>query len=340
MSHPSGVRLVIGLIVGVVAVQALMLLAFAWPASNGGPREVPIAVAGPPEVVGQVEQSLAAVPGRDADVPAFEVVQVADEAAATEAIMDREVYGAVVVGPNGPQLLVASAGSPAVAQMLRTAAAELAPGETAEVQDVVPLPADDPTGAGLTAGVLPLVLTSAAGGLAIALLATRRTERFAAVVGLAVVAGLASAALLKYGLNVLDGSYWELSGVLALVVGALAAAVAGLGAVLGRAGAALGLAIMILLGNPFSAAASAPEFLPQPWGELGQLLPPGAGITAVRSAAFFDGAAIGQPLLVLSIWLAAGLLLVLLGRTRREPVDHDGNVHERGTTEARSSAGA
>jgi hypothetical protein len=341
MAHPTGPRLVIGLIIGVVAVQALMLFAFAWPASNSGPREVPIAVAGPPEAVGQVEQTLMSVPSRDEGVPAFDVVQVQDEAAAIEAITDREVYGAIVIGPEGPQLLVASAASPAVAQMLRTAAAELSPEGAPAVQDVVPTTADDPTGAGLAAGVLPLVLTSAAGGLAIGLLLTRRGERLVATAGLAVAAGLGSAALLLYGLGVADGSYWELAGVVALVVGAVAAAVAGLGAVFGRAGAGLALAVMILLGNPFSAAPSAPEFLPQPWGELGQLLPPGAGITAVRSVAFFDGAAIGQPLLVLAIWLVAGLLLVLVGRPGRRPAEATaaGNVSERGTSETRSSAG-
>lgn len=343
MAHRTGPRLVIGLIVGVVAVQALMLFAFAWPASNSGPREVPIAVAGPPNVVEQVEQSLTSVPGRDEDVPAFDVTQVQDEGAAMEAITDRDVYGAVVVGPEGPQLLVASGASPAVAQMLRSAAAELSPGDGAPaVQDVVPTAADDPTGAGLAAGVLPLVLTSAGGGVAIGLLLSGRGERLIAATGLAGVAGLASAALLQYALGVTEGSYWELAGVVALVVGAVAAAVAGLGAVLGRAGVALALAVMILLGNPFSAAASAPEFLPQPWGELGQLLPPGAGVTAVRSVAFFDGAAIGQPFLVLAIWLVAGLALVLLGRSARRPaeVTAAGNVSERGTSETRSSAGA
>jgi hypothetical protein len=320
-----------------------MLFAFAWPASNSGPREVPIAVAGPPEMVGQVEQTLTSVPSRDEGVPAFDVMQVQDQAAAIEAITDRDVYGAIVIGPDGPQLLVASAASPAVAQMLRTAAAELSPVEGGPaVQDVVPTTADDPTGAGLAASVLPLVLTSAAGGLAIGLLLTRRGERLVATAGLAVAAGLGSAALLQYGLGVAAGSYWELAGVLALVVGAVAAAVAGFGAAFGRAGAGLALAVMILLGNPFSAAPSAPEFLPQPWGELGQLLPPGAGVTAVRSVAFFDGAAIGRPLLVLAIWLVAGLLLVLLGRPARRTVDvaGEGNVSERGTSETRSSAGA
>src|SRR5690606_19242698 len=61
MARPTGARLIAGLVLGIVAVQALMLFAFAWPASNSGPREVPVAVAGPPEVADRIEQGLAAV---------------------------------------------------------------------------------------------------------------------------------------------------------------------------------------------------------------------------------------------------------------------------------------
>ena len=61
----SPARLTVAVVVGIVTLQALMLLAFAWPAANVGPRELPIAVAGPPQAVEQVEASLAAVPGPD-----------------------------------------------------------------------------------------------------------------------------------------------------------------------------------------------------------------------------------------------------------------------------------
>ncbi|MGH8823939.1 MAG: hypothetical protein ACRDVN_05625, partial [Jiangellaceae bacterium] len=286
-------------------------------ATNTGPREVPVAVAGPPEAVEQVEAALGAAPGPD-DVAAFEVTAVADEVAATLAIEERDVYGAVVVTPDGPRLLVASAAGPAVAQMLRAAAAELSePGAAAPVTDVVPTTPDDPTGAGLAAGVLPVIITSAAGGL-IAAVALRSTRlRLAAVTGITVLGGLVSAAVLQYGLGVVDGSYVEAAGVAALLIGAVAAGVAGLGAVLGRPGAVLGLLVMILVGNPLSAAASAPEMLPQPWGAVGQFLPPGAGVSALRSVAFFDGAAARTPILVLSIWLVAGLLLTAVAGTRR-----------------------
>lgn len=347
MAHPTGARLAVGLVVGLVAVQALMLFVFAWPATNSGPREVPIALAGPPEAVAQVEPALAAVPSRDGGVPAFDVVRVEDQAAATAAISEREVYGAVVLTPEGPQLLVASAGGPAVAQLLRSAVSELSPdGARVLVQDVVPTTADDLTGSGIAAGVLPLVMTSVAGGLAVVLLLRRSAPRLAALAALSVMAGLTSAALLQYGLGVTAGSYWSLVGVLTLLVGAVAASVAGLGAVLGRAGAVLGALTMIFVANPLSAPASAPEMLPQPWGDIGQLMPAGAGVSAIRSVAFFDGAAAGVPLVVLAVWLAAGLALIAIGgvnRTSRlQQATHGeaGSVPDRGTQQARSSASA
>jgi hypothetical protein len=73
--------------------------------------------------------------------------------------------------------------------------------------------------------------------------------------------------------------------------------------------------------QPAFGLASAPEMLPSGWGAPGQLLPPGAAGTALRSVAFFDGAGAGRPLLVLSCWFVGGLLLCRLGalhgRSRR-----------------------
>jgi len=317
----SPARKIIAIVAGVVALQAVMLFAFAWPQANVGPRELPVAVAGPEQAVGEIESALADAPGPDDDVAAFDVVTVADGAAARRAIEDRDVYGAIVVSQTGPELLVASGGGPAVAQMLRSVAGELAGDAQPVVEDVVPADPDDPNGGGLAAAVLPLVITSAAGGL-LAVLAVRRTGlRLGAVVGLAVLSGLAAAALLQYALGIVDASYLALAGALAMTVGAVAALVAGLGAVLGGAGAALGILLMIFVGNPLSAAASAPEMLPRPWGDVGQLMPPGAGVSLVRSVAFFDGAGAGGPLLVLTVWVLGGLALVLLGGLRRQPAN-------------------
>ena len=314
MHSASPARLTVAVSVGIVTLQALMLLAFAWPAANLGPRELPIAVAGPPQAVEQVEAALIAVPGPDDGRAAFDVVTVDDAEAARAAIEDREVYGAVVVSPDGPQLLVASGAGPAVSQMLRSAAIELSPaGDAVPVEDVVPTDPDDPIGSGLGAAVLPLVMTSVAGGIVAGFVLRSTRYRLAAVTGIAIGGGLVSGALLQYGLAIIDGSYLEVAGVLALLIGAVSATMTGLVALLGRVGAVLGAVAMIFIGNPLSAAASAWEMLPQPWGAVGQLLPPGAGVSATRSAAFFDGAAAAKPLTVLAIWLVVGLALLLVG---------------------------
>ena len=84
-------------------IAALVLTLFAWPSARVGPRELPVGVVG--------AQALPA--GSQ-----FEVHRYASEAAAREAIEDREVYGALA----GDKVLVASAASPAVAQMLTHAA--------------------------------------------------------------------------------------------------------------------------------------------------------------------------------------------------------------------------
>ena len=62
----------------------------------------------------------------------------ADEAAARQAIEDRDVYGAFVATPGGLKVLSASAASPAVAQLLSQAASEAAEPRAAVVEDVVP----------------------------------------------------------------------------------------------------------------------------------------------------------------------------------------------------------
>jgi hypothetical protein len=304
----------VGAVVALLTVMlSVLLIAFAWPASRSEPRDLPVGAAGPAAVTNQVAV------GMERNAPgAFEVHQYADRAAAVAAIEDREVYGAIVPGRSGIEVLTASAGSPVVAQALTQFAGRLGQqtGTAPTVTDVVPLPEDDPRGAGLAAGALPLVL----GGILAAVLLTRLvpsgSRRIAGALAFAVAGGLALTAVLQFWLGALDGNYWANSGVVALAIAATSITILGLEWLLGPAGLALGAAIMMLLGNPLSGMASAPEMLPSGWGALGQLLPPGAAGTMLRSVAFFDGAAIAKPVIVLTSWLVAGLLLCVLGAAR------------------------
>ncbi|MGH8828200.1 MAG: hypothetical protein ACRDVZ_11530, partial [Jiangellaceae bacterium] len=216
-----------------------------------------------------------------------------------------------------PEVLIASAASPVVAQLLQQVAEAMAAGADGPsgpaVTDVVPLPEDDPRGVGLIAGALPLVIGGIAVGVAMSLVITGVGRRIAGAAIVSATSGLLNAALLQYWLGSLQGNYWANAAAIALVVAAMSFTVIGLHAVMGRAGLALGAAIMLLLGNPLSGLTSAPVMLPEGWGALGQLLPPGAGGSLLRSTAFFDGAGAGAPLLVLTAWIAFGLVLAAIG---------------------------
>ena len=328
-----GPRSLAAAVVLVPVVVAVALMAFAWPSARLAPRDLPIGVAGPPQATAAIERQL----GQRGN--AFDVHRYTDEAAARAAITDRDVYGAIVVAPGGVTVLTASAASPVVAQLLSQAATEAngsggaAPGpgsptgqapSTAgarpRVVDVVPADPEDPRGAALSASVLPLVLAGVLAGLLVG--ASRRPGlgQAGALVVAAALAGLAAVGIAQGWLGVIGGDWLVNAGVLALTVLAIAAAAAGLLALLGEAGLVLAALLMVLLGNPLSGVSSAPELLPQPFGLIGQLLPPGAGGSLLRSTAFFDGNAAVTPLTVLAIWAVLGLVAVWAGGVlRRRP---------------------
>jgi hypothetical protein len=310
---PARNRRLIAVVVLVPVLAALALWAFAWPASRTAPRDLPLGVAGPPAAAAQVERQLERHEG------AFEIHRYADEAAARDAIQARSVYGAVVVTPQGPELLTASAAGPAVAQFLQQAVAQRAAAGGAQVEtvDVVPTPASDPRGAVLNAAVLPLALAGIAAGAVVTLLGLRGVRAVLALLGASALVGVVAAGIAHSWLGALGGDWWAEAAVLGLSTVAVSGAVAGLAALAGPAGTGIGAAVVMLLGNPFSGATSAPQMLPEPAGAIGQWLPPGAGTTLLRSVSYFDGAAATGPALTLTWWAALGLGAVLLGSSLR-----------------------
>jgi len=315
---------VVAIVTGFLILAVIALSAFAWPAARLAPRELPVAVAG--QGAARVEAALA----ERGD--AFEVHRVADEAAAREAIEQREVYGAIIATPDELHILTAPAASNAVAQLLTqfgiTATAAQPPGaarQSLRITPVVPPAAGDPVGGVIAAAVLPLVLVGTATGIALTLLVASAWRRGAALISVAVLSGFAAVLLAQGWLDALDGDWVLNGGVLSLTLLAIAAGIAGLGAVFGRPGLAIGAPLMIFVANPFAGAASAPELLPVPAGLIGQLMPPGAGANLLRSTASFDSAGANAHVAVLATWAVAGLaLLVVAGlrqrRTaRREP---------------------
>jgi hypothetical protein len=289
--------------VGALALaQAVLVLLFVVPGHEPKPRDVPVAVAGPAAAAAAVER-------RAGDV--LDARPVADEAAARAAIADREVYGAVL--PDG--VLVASAASPAVAQLLTAAA-----GEGRPVREVRALDRDDPRGATLNLMFLPLIVVCLPAALLLGALRLPARTLLAVVALFAATGGLLVTAIVHGLLGALPGTWWALAGVTTLTLLAIALLAVGLERLLGRAGVGLAALLVFLIGNPASGNASAPELLPSPWREVGPLLPPGAGGDALRGTAYFDGAAVGGPLAVLAVWAALGVLAVLAAERRATPV--------------------
>lgn len=309
---------VAGVVVALTAITSLLLIAFAWPSVRSSVHDVPIAVAGPAGAVAQIRTALEQrLPG------GFEITEVADTAAAEQLVRDRQVYGAVVLGSGAPQVIVASAASTAVAQTLQTMAAGFGQagdhGTPVAVRDLAALPDDDPRGAGLAAGALPLVM----GGLLAAVLLIRlvrgSVRRASGTLAFAVIGGLTVAAILQFWFGSLGGSYPANAAAVALTIAATSLTVLGLESLLGFAGIGIGAVLMMLIGNPLSGTATAPEMLPGWSGALGQLLPPGAGGQLLRSTAFFDGRGGSDAAIVLLAWIVFGAALCLVGGLRAAP---------------------
>ncbi|MGG7101235.1 ABC transporter permease [Rhodococcus sp. 24CO] len=299
-------------VLGLSAVIGLMLLAFVLPSVNSGPHELKLGITGPTT---QISASLeASKPG------AFDTQDFADVDALRDAIRNRDVVGGIAVDATGPHVLIATAGGTPIAQTLTGVANGLseASGAQVPVEDVVPLTADDPTGAGLTALALPLVFGGIMPAVVLVQLFPRSiVKRVLGAIGVAVVAGFALTAILQFGTNSLDGNYLLTALTLTVGISAISLPILGLESLLGMKGFALGAVTMMFVGNPLSGMATTAAWLPAGWGALGQLLPPGAAGASVRSMAFFDGHGAATPLLVLVCWIAVGIALcVAAGRKK------------------------
>lgn len=304
-----------GVVVALVAVLALIAIAFALPAAKSKPHDIPFGAVGLPASSGLVADLLERTAPDTVDLTIYPT-----EAALRSAIRDRDVYGGILLSPDTPTLLIATGASPAVAQLLTQVANGIAQqtGTPLRTEDLAPPPTGDPRGAGLAAAALPVTLAGFLPVVALTLVIRRSVRlRVAATAVFTVLAGVTIAAVLRHVLDSIDESFWAVAG--GLTLGALATAmfVLGLSELFGRVGLVLGALLALLVGNPLSGLNSAPELLPGGWGALGQFLPQGANATLLRSTAYFDGAAASTPIAVLTCWAVVGSLIIVIAVQRR-----------------------
>lgn len=319
VAHPPWRQLLV-ISVALPIIIGLAVLAFAWPAANIAPRDVPVGVVG----TGAVSQSAIAGVER-AEPGAFEPRLYVDESAARSAIEDRDIYGALVISPQSISVLTASAASPSVASILNTVGAQVskklaaadATGTAVPVTttDVVATSSDDPRGLVISAALLPLTICSIIVAAVITLLLNFKPawRQVVALTSVSATAGLGAFLVAETWLGALPHQPWETWAALGLTILAMSATTAGLIALIGSPGLGVGAALMVFLGNPFSGSTSAPELLPKAINHIGQWLPPGAGANLVRSTAYFNGNGASTHLVVLLAWTALGLIGVFIG---------------------------
>src|ERR1700682_6298836 len=254
------------------------------------PHDIPVGLVGPAPVLQQMSAGFAtAVPG------AFRFTSYGSEADARSALDSRAVDGVLVLGGPSPSLIVAGAAGDSSIGVITAAFTNAlkAQGMTVTVETVHPFSSGDAHG---------LILF------------------FVVVAVLAGITGMATAAWIAgdYG-----SGFWLAVGLAALGSAAIGAVVAGLGRLLGPAGIGLTGLFVVLLGLVTSGGPVGSQLLPDFYRTLAPWMPAGPLYSAMRGALYFDGAAIGGPVAVLSGWLVAGVALMLVGEMierRRAPV--------------------
>lgn len=308
---------VLGVAVGLAVAVTLMLLAFLTPSLHSGPHDLPVTISGPAPVVEQMTSQLESV---DADAFDLEVVGSAEEV--TDAVEDRDAVGGISVAEDGTVTIVtaSAAGSPYTQVMSGIAGTMQQSGAQVTTVDVAPLTEEDPNGVGLSVLGLPLAFGGMISAVLLSVLLGRHPwHRLVGGVLASLAVGFTLVAVMQFGIGTLDGDYLATSLALSLGVAAVSLTVLGLQSLLGPAGLGLGAVLMMFVANPLSGLSTGWQWLPAPWGEIGQGLPLGAAGSLLRSVAFFDGGGATTPALVLAIWAVFGAVLIVVsaGRSRR-----------------------
>ncbi|MGW9403123.1 hypothetical protein ACWGQ2_04040 [Arthrobacter sp. NPDC055585] len=323
-SHRKHAAIWAGLTAGLSIILLALLMLFISPSLLSGPRDLSVGVAGDGEELTVVAEALEVQsPG------VFSVLPYPDQGALEAGIRNREIAGGFNLTGQNLDISVASAGSTVISGTISAAGTELAQDlqRQPEVTDVVPLPEADPAGVGIGGLAFPLVFGGIVPAVAFrSMLPGKRGWIFAGLTGFSIAGGFVVAAVLKYLFGSIDGDVLPVAASVALGIAALALPLAGLNECFGTKGFTAAAMAMMFVGNPFAGIATSAQWLPAGVAVIGQLLPPGAAGTLVRSVAYFDGAGGGAAALTLGAWVLVGIVLWFAGprfkdaRTRNTPL--------------------
>jgi len=338
-------------IIAIVSMPLFFLLAFTLcyvSATHAPvPHDMAVTIAGPAEVTSELTDGIA-----DQAENAFAVTATTSADDARDSVLKRDAVGAVIIDGTNVTTIVASGGSaiaaPVVQQLGQRIATEL--GGTATVENVAPLPADDPSG---TVLFYFLIVCTVGGFLSVTVISQaipkiRARAMLATSVGAALIVPPLGFSMVSVWVD-FEATFGSIAAVIGigmiytLTVGLIATLLTlalGQGAVLGE------ILILIALNFP-SAGASVPEsMLPPFWQVIHNGWLGSGAFESMRSIMYFDGNQSGHWLAQLLIWTAAAIVLialVIIVQRRRGAAVHqnDGSIAPTGPERsAEAQAGA
>lgn len=339
-------------------IVAVVILAFTWPTKTMEAKNLPVSIAGPEVTVSQFEQSLkdkgietfelkqassreeaeqqirqretyGAIIFTEGAAPEVLTAPAAN-AAATQMLngvaaqLNAQIQQKALTAKTEALTQAVQAGgeqgAQAAAQLEQMKAqAEQASAMAVKTTAVVPLSESDSSGTGLAIAAFPLVIGGILGGALSLTLIKGTWRRFATATLYAVIAGAVSTLILSTWFGLIPGDFATLRAAFAATYLATASFMIGMGALLvPAAGLGLGAVVTMFIGNPISGASMPSVFLPGAWGQIGQVMVPGASSTLLRSIAYFPEAATSGQWLVLGSWIAFGLLAGVIGWAVKE----------------------
>ena len=339
-------------------IVAVVILAFTWPTKTMEAKNLPVSIAGPEVTVSQFEQSLkdkgietfelkqassreeaeqqikqretyGAIIFTEGAAPEVLTAPAANTAAtqilngvATQlnAQIQQKALAAKTEALTQAVQAGGEQGAQAAAQLEQMKVqAEQASAMEVKTTAVVPLSENDSSGTGLAIAAFPLVIGGILGGSFSVLRVNGTWRRFATATLYAVIGGALTALILSTWFGFIPGDFATLWAAFAATYLATASFMIGMGALLvPSAGLGLSAVVTMFIGNPISGATMPSVFLPGAWGQIGQMLVPGASSTLLRSIAYFPEVATSGQWLVLGSWIAFGLLAGVIGWALKE----------------------
>jgi hypothetical protein len=289
--------------------------------------------------------STSLVDAAQGDLFSLKVKKYPNEDAATNAMNQGQLYGALIANGSSNELFVVNTISDLspldIAANFEKAAKKS--GEKISVKPYAPtaLAPKDPFALVPATLLVPLLV---AGYVAAALLAAATGSasgrwRGVWLLGLAIATGLLLDVITTYWLKGLpSASFWIVWPILSLIILVVALFAAVLRRVLGPAGIIVTLIVFLQFGNPSSGGSNGVAYLSSFWHDIGPFLPPRNAFDLLRNTVYFDGHGIGQALTVLLAYAVITAVILAFLDWYRSPELSVPGVDQRAATETAAVA--